>query len=44
MSMPNGASAALGIKFSCNGVNRTIGGACAAGTMDIGEAFESIAP
>jgi 3-oxoacyl-[acyl-carrier-protein] synthase II len=42
MSMPNGASAALGIKFSCNGVNRTIGGACAAGTMAIGEAFESI--
>jgi 3-oxoacyl-[acyl-carrier-protein] synthase II len=42
MSMPNGASAALGIKFSCNGINRTIGGACAAGTMAIGEAFEAI--
>lgn len=42
MSMPNGASAALGIKFSCNGINRTIGGACAAGTMAVGEAFEAI--
>ncbi|MBN1129496.1 MAG: beta-ketoacyl-[acyl-carrier-protein] synthase family protein [Chitinispirillaceae bacterium] len=43
MSMPNGASAALGIKYSMTGVNRTIGGACAAGTMAVGEAFEAIA-
>jgi 3-oxoacyl-[acyl-carrier-protein] synthase II len=43
MSMPNGASAALGIKYGMTGVNRTIGGACAAGTMAIGEAFESVA-
>jgi 3-oxoacyl-[acyl-carrier-protein] synthase II len=42
MSMPNGASAALGIKFSLSGTNRTIAGACAAGTMAIGEAFEAI--
>jgi 3-oxoacyl-[acyl-carrier-protein] synthase II len=42
MSMPNGASAALGIKFSMNGPNRTIGGACAAGTMAIGGAFEAV--
>ncbi|MGA2506406.1 MAG: beta-ketoacyl-[acyl-carrier-protein] synthase family protein [Chitinispirillaceae bacterium] len=42
MSMPNGASAALGIKFSLNGTNRTIGGACAAGTMAIGGAFEAV--
>lgn len=42
MSMPNGASATLGIKFSLSGINRTIAGACAAGTMAIGEAFEAI--
>jgi 3-oxoacyl-[acyl-carrier-protein] synthase II len=42
MSMPNGASATLGIKFSLSGTNRTIAGACAAGTMAVGEAFEAI--
>ncbi|MBN2036780.1 MAG: beta-ketoacyl-[acyl-carrier-protein] synthase family protein [Chitinispirillaceae bacterium] len=42
MSMPNGASAALGIKYSLTGRNQTVAGACAAGTMAIGAAFEAV--
>jgi 3-oxoacyl-[acyl-carrier-protein] synthase II len=42
MTMPNTASASLGIKYSLNGLNRTFCNACAAGATAIGEAFRAI--
>lgn len=42
MVMPNALSATIGMKFSLTGSNRTLCGACAAGTMAIGQAFEAI--
>jgi 3-oxoacyl-[acyl-carrier-protein] synthase II len=42
MSMPNTAAATLGIKYSISGANCTFCGACAAGTIAIGQAFRAI--
>ncbi len=42
MFMPNALSAALGIKFSLQGVNSTCAGACAAGTIALGNAFRAV--
>ena len=42
MMMPNTVSSSLGIKFSLLGPNRLYASACAAGTVAIGQAFQSI--
>lgn len=42
MSMTNTAAAMAGIKFGVHGPVRTFAGACAAGTVAIGQAFEAI--
>lgn len=43
MTMPNGCSAAIGIKYGLTGPNMTCAGACAAGTIAIGAGFRAIA-
>lgn len=43
MTMPNGISAAIGIKYGLTGPNMTCAGACAAGTIAIGAGFKAIA-
>ncbi len=42
MVMPNALSAVIGMKLSLTGRNQTLCGACAAGTMALGQAFETI--
>lgn len=43
MTMPNGCSAVVGIKYGLTGPNMTCAGACAAGTIAIGTGFKAIA-
>jgi 3-oxoacyl-[acyl-carrier-protein] synthase II len=42
MLMPNAASAAVGIKFSLTGPNKTYCVACAAGTVAVGNGYEAV--
>jgi len=42
MTMPNAVAAAVGIKYSINGINNTISQACASGTSAIGAAYKAI--
>lgn len=42
MLMQNAVSASVGIKYSLNGMNRTISQACSSGTSAIGYAYEAI--
>jgi len=42
MLMQNSVSASVGIKYSLNGMNRTITQACASGTSAIGSAYQAI--
>lgn len=42
MVMPNALSAAIGMKFSLTGPNQTLCGACAAGTVALGQAFDAV--
>jgi 3-oxoacyl-[acyl-carrier-protein] synthase II len=42
MSMPNGVSAVVGIKFGLHGRNATNAGACAAGTIAIGNGLRAV--
>jgi len=42
MTMPNACSSTIGIRYSLHGINNTFTGACAAGTIALGNAAQAI--